>query len=210
MGGAKASPRICAAGLSTPLSTGGPATTLLLFKVKRQVQLQAKSTAQSANREKSSRLAVNFNDTSSPVDLECEIAAKCVLFTQRSRESRKLKTGWRSELNSNCRATSSWSANHAKASKSSNDSLPVSAARLRRLYRRPRLARLCLARKQTIPKPHREEGNLLRGKAVESPTVSHTIFDIDEFACDRPGNLLSRFDYKSKGANLLREPSPGE
>jgi len=63
----------------------GPATTLLLFKVKRQVQLQAKSTAQSANREKSSRLAVNFNDSSSPVDLECEIRAECALFTQRSR-----------------------------------------------------------------------------------------------------------------------------
>jgi hypothetical protein len=49
----------------------------------------------SANREKSSKLAFNRKKISSPVDLECEIAAKCVLFTQRSRESGKLKTRWR-------------------------------------------------------------------------------------------------------------------
>ena len=39
------------------LINSGPPTTLLLFKAKRQVHPQAKSTAQSANREKSPKLA---------------------------------------------------------------------------------------------------------------------------------------------------------
>ena len=78
-----------------------PATTLLLFKVRRQVHLQAKSTAQSANREKSPKLAFGPDDTGSPVDLGCRISAKCAFFRQRGRESRKLKTRWRSESNSN-------------------------------------------------------------------------------------------------------------
>jgi hypothetical protein len=45
-----------------------PATTLLLFKVRRQVRLQAESTVQSANREKSSKLAFEPDETGSPVD----------------------------------------------------------------------------------------------------------------------------------------------
>ena len=71
-----------------PISDG-PATTLLLFKVRRQVHLQAESTAQSANGEKSSKLAFEPDETGSPVDLGCRIPAKCAFFTQLMRESRK-------------------------------------------------------------------------------------------------------------------------
>jgi hypothetical protein len=54
------------------------------FKVKRQVHLQARSTAKSANREKSnSRL--NPDESGSPVDLGCRIPAKCAFFTQKKR-----------------------------------------------------------------------------------------------------------------------------
>src|ERR1700687_1343578 len=57
MDGAKAGPRIFAAGLSTPAPINSrPATTLLLLKVKRRIR-HAESTAKSANREKSPNLA---------------------------------------------------------------------------------------------------------------------------------------------------------
>jgi len=56
------------------------ATTLLLIKVKRQIHLQAKSTAKSANREKSPKLAFEPDETGSPVDLGCRIPAKCAFF----------------------------------------------------------------------------------------------------------------------------------
>jgi hypothetical protein len=74
-------------------------------QVKRQIHLQAKSTAQSANRENSSKLAFEPDEIVSPVDLGCRIPAKCALFAQVMRESRKLKTRWRSEWDSNSRAT---------------------------------------------------------------------------------------------------------
>jgi hypothetical protein len=51
-----------------------------LFKVKRQIRLQAKSTAKSANREKSSKLAFNPDKTGSPVDLGRRIPAKNAHF----------------------------------------------------------------------------------------------------------------------------------
>jgi hypothetical protein len=60
-----------------------------LFKVKRQIHLQAKSTAKSANREKFPKLAFEPDETGSPVDLGCRIPAKCAFFRQRGRESRK-------------------------------------------------------------------------------------------------------------------------
>ena len=77
-----------------PIGTG-PATTLLLFEVGRQIHLQAKSTVEGANREKFARLAFEPDETRSPVDLGCEIPAKCASFVQAKRESRKLKTRWR-------------------------------------------------------------------------------------------------------------------
>ena len=67
--------------------------------------LQTKSTAESGNREKSPKLAFEPDERSSPVDLESPIPAKCALFTQLRRESRKLKTGLRSAVNSNSQAT---------------------------------------------------------------------------------------------------------
>ena len=57
-----------------------PATTLLLFKVRRQIYVRAESTAQSANREKSSKLAFDPGETGSPVDLGCRIPAKMRVF----------------------------------------------------------------------------------------------------------------------------------
>jgi len=51
-----------------------------LFKVKRQIHLLAKSTAKSANREKSPKLAFEPDETGSPVDLGCRIPAKCAFF----------------------------------------------------------------------------------------------------------------------------------
>ena len=53
---------------------------ILLFNVKRQVRRQAKSTAKSANREKSQNSRLNPDETSSPVDHECRIPAKCAFF----------------------------------------------------------------------------------------------------------------------------------
>jgi hypothetical protein len=41
-------------------------------------------------------------------DPGCEIPAKCASFAQVRRECRKLKTRWRSEVNSKCRATTLW------------------------------------------------------------------------------------------------------
>ena len=81
----------------------GPATTLLVFKVKSRVH-QARSTAKSANRENSPKFALNPTGATSPVDLECRIPAKCAFFRQRARKSRKLRTRWRSEWDSNSRA----------------------------------------------------------------------------------------------------------
>ena len=59
---------------------------LLLFKVRHQVHLQAESTAQSANREKSSKLVFKLDETDSPVDLGCRIPAKCAkrLYVEQS------------------------------------------------------------------------------------------------------------------------------
>jgi hypothetical protein len=51
-----------------------------LFKVRRLVHRQAKSTAQSANREKSPKLAFEPDETGSPVDLGYRIPAKCAFF----------------------------------------------------------------------------------------------------------------------------------
>ena len=48
---------------------------------------------------------LNPDETSSLVDLDRRIPAKCAFFTQVMRESRKLKTGWRSGWDSNSRAT---------------------------------------------------------------------------------------------------------
>jgi hypothetical protein len=56
-------------------------------QVKRQIHLQAKSTAQSANREKSPKLAFEPDETGSLVDLERRIPAQCAFFTQLMRES---------------------------------------------------------------------------------------------------------------------------
>ena len=83
-----------------------PVRILFLFKVKRQVHLQAKSTAESANREKSSKFASEprrdrfFRWTSG-----ARSWPKWAFFTQLNGESRKLKTRWRSETNSNSRTT---------------------------------------------------------------------------------------------------------
>ena len=52
-----------------------------------------------ANDSPNSRL--NPTRASSPVDLECRIPAKCAFFRHRGRESRKLKTRWRSGWDSN-------------------------------------------------------------------------------------------------------------
>jgi hypothetical protein len=57
--------------------------------------LQAKSTAQSANREESSELAFGPGATCSRVDLGRRIPAKCAFFGRLKRESRKLKARWR-------------------------------------------------------------------------------------------------------------------
>ena len=46
---------------------------------------------------------LNPDEASSLVNLERRIPAKCAFFAQVMRESRKLKTRWRSEVNSNCR-----------------------------------------------------------------------------------------------------------
>jgi thaumatin family protein len=80
------------------------AENLLLFKIKPRIR-QARSTAKSANRENSPNSRLNPTRASSPVDLECRIPAKCAFFRHRGRESRKLKTRWRSAVDSNSQAT---------------------------------------------------------------------------------------------------------
>jgi hypothetical protein len=65
LGGAKSEPRICAAGLNTPYQQP-TATSSFLLKVKRQIRLQAKSNAKSGNREKSSKVAFEPDETGSP------------------------------------------------------------------------------------------------------------------------------------------------
>jgi hypothetical protein len=51
---------------------------------------------------------LNPDEASSLVDLERRIPAKCAFFAQLMRESRKLKTRWRSRVNSYSRATFDW------------------------------------------------------------------------------------------------------
>jgi hypothetical protein len=56
---------------------------------------KAKSTVESTNREKFAKFVFEPDETRSPVDLGCEIPARCASFVQVKRESRKLKTRWR-------------------------------------------------------------------------------------------------------------------
>jgi hypothetical protein len=73
----------------------GPATTLLLFKVKRQIHLQAKSTAKSANREKSPKLAFEPQREQFSGGPGVPDFGQMRVFHAGERESRKLKTRWR-------------------------------------------------------------------------------------------------------------------
>jgi hypothetical protein len=72
----------------------GPATTLLVFKVKPRVH-QARSTAKSANRENSPKLALNPTRASSSGGPGVPDSGQMRVFQRRAREYRKLKTRWR-------------------------------------------------------------------------------------------------------------------
>jgi hypothetical protein len=105
MGGAKASPRICAAGLSMPPITAdwqqpffcSKSDTRSIYKLSPPPKMRTERNLQNSR--------LNPDETSSLVDLERRIPAKCAFLTQVMRESRKLKTRWRSRVNSNSRAT---------------------------------------------------------------------------------------------------------
>jgi hypothetical protein len=65
----------------------GPPTTLLLFKAKRQVHPQAKSTAQSANREKSPKLAFEPRRDWFSGGLGVRVCGQMGLFSRREQEN---------------------------------------------------------------------------------------------------------------------------
>jgi len=102
VGGAKASPRIYATGLSTPLSKHQPAVSFLPpFEIAAGFVLllesepmphpltEAKSTAETATRDKSAKPALEPDATSSPVDLGCRISAKMGIFQAASQRISK-------------------------------------------------------------------------------------------------------------------------